>query len=296
MSSGPTHIYISGPMRNRDGFNFPAFFEAEAALREEFPEADICNPAREDVVRYRLQHLLEADPTGLLAGRWLASEIKFDVDDLREALSRDLDYVCSHCDLLVLLPDWKVSKGAQAELAAARAIGVRVAEYALGQPFTAPEVQPHTPEAERPGDRDSASPAPRSGEEVRYTSATGGQKGAKLAAFDQISPEIEWELAEHFGKGARKYEAHNFRRGYPWSFSYSALRRHLSDFWRGKRFDSCPPDGRGCRFEDGEAYEPGTCYNHTGSREIICVLWHAMTLAEFELHREEYDDRYVWDA
>ena len=133
-------------------------------------------------------------------------------------------------------------------------------------------------------------------DEVRATSATGGQKGVKLAAFDQISPQIEWELAEHFGMGARKYAAHNFRRGYPWSQSYSAMRRHLADFWAGKEWDECP---EGCPDWEGEHRPNGkrVCRNHTGSRHIVAALWHANTLAEFSHYDKfkEYDDRYVYD-
>lgn len=282
--SDPRYIYVSGPMRGIDGFNFPAFFEAEAALRERYPEADICNPAREDVVRFNLHHLLDEDPTGLSAGRWLMDEAEFGPKELREALGGDLDYICRYADLIVLLPGWENSSGATAELAAAKALGTNVMTVTVN-------AVPVTDDPETKWER------PTGREEVRVTSATGGQKGTKLAAFDQISPTIEWELAEHFGKGARKYAAHNFRNGYPWSLSYSALRRHLSDFWAGEEFDTCPADGAGCRRDDGEDYEPGTCYNHTGSRHIIAALWHASVLAEFSRYAKfkEYDDRYVYD-
>jgi hypothetical protein len=297
-------------MRAHDGFNFPAFFAAEKVVREWFPDAVICNPARTDVNRYQLQRLLEEDPTGLSAGRWIKDEIQFNDDDLREALGSDLAFICSHCDLLLLLEGWETSKGALAERAAAEALGVRVAEIDVWG--TGASVRPAVPldgfvphpEAARPGDRDSGAVAgdsdpawfpPRtSGEEVRVTSATGGQKGTKLAAFDQISPEVEWLVAEHFGKGARKYDAHNFRKGYPWSLSYSALRRHLADFWAGKEYDVC---SERCEFlgEYGDEGHGPTCRNHTGSLHIVCAIWHTMVLTEFFLHRKEYDDRYVYE-
>jgi len=281
----PRHIYVSGPMRNRDGFNFPAFFEAEAALRLRFPEADICNPAREDVVRFGLQHLLDEDPTWLLAGRYLMDTAEFGEAELRQALGGDLAYICEHADMIVMLAGWEGSSGAKCELATAEALGITVAHALpndqIGQPVKAVKARPDG--------------------EVRATSKTGGQKGVKLAAFDQISPAIEWELAEHFGKGARKYDAHNFRNGYPWSQSFSALRRHLADFWMGKEYDTCPEDGHGCRHTDiaGNPFEsePGTCFNHTGSRHIVAVIWHSMVLAEFSRFNKfkEYDDRYVYE-
>jgi hypothetical protein len=295
----PTHIYVSGPMRNRDGFNFPLFFAVEAELHRLFPEADICNPAREDVVRFGLHDMLIGDPTGLTAGRWLMDGAEFGEAELRDALGRDLAYITQHCDLIVMLPEWEGSKGATCERATALALGVEVvyAKVPEGQiadlsPSPEPDAQSPTETAQDAPGPVSASPAARS--EVRVTSATGGQKGTKLAAFDQVSPEVEVLVAEHFGKGARKYDAHNFRKGYPWSLSYSALRRHLAAFWAGEEYDNCPEDGAGCVHRDGEAYEPGTCYNHTGSLHIVAVVWHAMVLTEFYLHRGEYDDRYVY--
>lgn len=309
----PTHIYISGPMRGIDGFNFPAFFEAERLLRQHFPDADICNPAREDCIRFRMQKCLSKDPTGLIAGRYLQHnpDHPFTEDDLRAALRTDLTYITTHCNLVVLLAGWENSKGARAEAATAEALGIPVV---LAEGLGEVTVDGST------GDPVVVAPAPVSvaltvdntsglgtynvgGEgEVRLVSATGGEKGSKLAAFDQISPVIEWELAEHFGKGARKYAAHNFRNGYAWSLSYSALRRHLAEFWSGKEWDVCPADHHGCRYEEGVTYaetEHGeTCYNHTGSRVIVAVIWHAMVLAEFSRFAKfkEYDDRYVYEA
>lgn len=293
----PRHIYISGPMRAIDGFNFPAFFEAEEYLRALYPKADICNPAREDVVRFGLHGLLLEDPTGLLAGRHLQQESGFGEDELRDALGRDLEFICRMCDLIVLLPGWRESKGALAELAACQAIGITYSEYHPQEAQEGPSEVPSPAADQGPTEALEASEGRHSAshaDEIRVTSASGGQKGTKLAAFDQISPEVEWLVAEHFGKGARKYDAHNFRKGYPWSLSYSALRRHLADFWAGKEYDVCPD---GCTTWEGETSEHGrVCINHTGSLHIVCVIWHAMVLTEFFLHHKHYDDRYHYDA
>lgn len=306
-------IYISGPMRGYDGSNFPAFFEAEEALRKvHAADAEIMNPARSDVEAFDLHEMMDLDPTGLEAGRALTGDFALSTTELQEALTRDLVFICNGCDLLVLLPGWEKSKGALAEKATAEALGIEIREFQGahdgGYVWTSPEADTGVCETSEPSmaqlltDAASASwrpvPAPhalRSGEEVRVTSETGGQKGSKLAAFDQISPEIEWLVAEHFGKGARKYDAHNFRRGYPWSLSYSALRRHLADFWAGKEYDVCLD---GCEFygEHGDEGHGPTCRNHTGSLHIVCAIWHTMVLTEFFLHRKEYDDRYVYET
>ena len=280
------NIYVAGPMRGHEAFNFPAFFEAEKRLRGTYPGAFIFNPAREDVLRKGLLDMYADDPTGRLCGEYLQSNGTFTEEDLREALGQDLDFICERCDLLYLLPGWETSKGACAEEATARALGIEVC-YPKETEVTFPKV----------GQREFVA-----GGEQRVVSVTGGAKGTKLAAFDQISPEVEWLVAEHFGKGARKYEAHNFRRGYPWSLSYSALRRHLAEFWMGHLYDVCPADGHGCQIthpttgEDTREETPNgwTCYNHTGSLHIVAVIWHAMVLTEFLIHHKEYDDRYVY--
>lgn len=108
---------------------------------------------------------------------------------------------------------------------------------------------------------------------------TGGEKAQKLARFDLIPAEPLWELAEHFGKGARKYADRNWERGYKWSLSFGALSRHLQLWWMGEDFDVCNKD---C---------PAECSQHTGSHHLIAVVWHAMALRFFTLHHPVGDDR-----
>jgi len=113
-------------------------------------------------------------------------------------------------------------------------------------------------------------------EEVRVTNdKTGGAKGAKPARFDLIPADALWELAEHYGKGAAKYQAdedglENWRNGYNWSLTLAALARHFFSVLNGEDIDE-----------------------ETGSKHIIAVAWHALTLAHF-MNREdlrEWDDR-----
>lgn len=133
--------------------------------------------------------------------------------------------------------------------------------------------------------------------EVRTTSSTGGQKGTKLARFDLIPIGPLTELARHYGRGALKYANHQWRNGYEWSKSYSALQRHLTAFWNGQDLDTCPSNLEGCAFvtSEGEPFEgvPGvSCYNHTGGHHLDAVMWHAFTLREFYNTYPEHDDRY----
>ena len=134
--------------------------------------------------------------------------------------------------------------------------------------------------------------------EIRSTSSTGGQKGVKLQRFDLIPVGPLTDLAEHFGMGALKYAEHQWRKGYEWSKSYSALSRHLNLFWAGEDYDVCSNDPNGCAHITAEGKEyvpvrPDTCYNHTGSHHLIAVAWHAFVLKEFFDTHSEHDDRYL---
>ena len=135
--------------------------------------------------------------------------------------------------------------------------------------------------------------------EVRSTSSTGGQKGVKDQRFDLIPIGPLTELAEHYGRGARKYAPHQWRKGYEWSKSYAAIQRHLTAFWEGEDYDTCPEDKHGCQFitNEGEPFvdlTEDTCYNHTGSHHLACVAWHTFALMEFKNTFPEHDDRYVF--
>jgi len=117
-------------------------------------------------------------------------------------------------------------------------------------------------------DRKAATKTTQSGE-VRVTDpTTGGQKGSKLAEFAMIPPKPLWELAEHFGKGAQKYSSNNWCKGYKWSYSYSALQRHLNQFWSGEDIDP-----------------------ETNSKHMIAAAWHCLALAWFMDNRKSLDNR-----
>lgn len=133
--------------------------------------------------------------------------------------------------------------------------------------------------------------------EERTTSSTGGQKGVKLARFDLIPAGPLKELAEHYGRGARKYDNHQWRQGYEWSKSIGAIGRHFNDFMAGKDYDVCSNEPDNCKFTDAEGneyvpIEPNTCFNHTGSHHMVAVAWHSFLLLEFKDTHPGHDDRY----
>ena len=97
---------------------------------------------------------------------------------------------------------------------------------------------------------------------------TGGRKEIKLARFDLLPVGPLTELAEHYGKGAFKYESRNWEKGDDWSNSFAAALRHAFQFWAGEDTDE-----------------------ETGSKHVIAAAWHFLALAEFMETHKEKDDR-----
>ena len=76
-------------------------------------------------------------------------------------------------------------------------------------------------------------------------------------------------VAQLYGNGAEKYEAHNWRKGYEWSKSYAALQRHASLFWQGEDIDD-------------EMQLP----------HMAAVVFHALALITFMKEQPNFDDRF----
>lgn len=104
--------------------------------------------------------------------------------------------------------------------------------------------------------------------EVRVTSATGGQKGKKPEAFGGGDPLSYIELAKVYAMGEAKYDRYNYLKGYAWSLSVDALFRHLFAFL------------------SGEDRDPESGLLHTSH-----VAWHAQALTSFQLRGVGTDDR-----
>lgn len=137
--------------------------------------------------------------------------------------------------------------------------------------------------------------------EVRTTSSTGGQKGVKLERHSLIPARPLRLLAEHYGKGAKKYAVHQWREGIEWDKLFDAHQRHTWTFWEGEDYDICPPDRKGCApWPDDESTIPmaerdyeETCYNHTGSLHLINAVWMLFTLIEEYYTFPQHDNRYI---
>lgn len=95
-----TRVYLAGPMRGKPDLNRAAFAEAAARLRG--LGLTVFSPA-------------EADEQS-------------DNSDIRAVFRRDVDALLG-CDMVVMLPGWEQSRGAVAERALAKAVGMPRVEY-----------------------------------------------------------------------------------------------------------------------------------------------------------------------
>jgi hypothetical protein len=97
---------------------------------------------------------------------------------------------------------------------------------------------------------------------------TGGEKGRKLEEYALIPPAPLAELARVYGFGAKKYEPNNWRKGYRWNLSISALYRHIEAWRQGETHDS-----------------------ESGLHHLAHAMFHLNTLMEFERLQLGTDDR-----
>lgn len=114
-------------------------------------------------------------------------------------------------------------------------------------------------------------------DEIRITDpSTGGQKGSKASQFFDAPAQALLMLGEVYGKGAEKYDHHNYRKGYKWSLSYNALFRHVFASMAGEDIDP-----------------------ESGLPHMAHAAWHCLTLTQFLLdkqsgaHPASLDDRFL---
>lgn len=101
--------------------------------------------------------------------------------------------------------------------------------------------------------------------------------------LELISPIAMEGLAGILTFGAKKYAAHNWRKGMAWSRALGSLKRHLNEFEKGIDYD---------RDDNCEGCKNGSCLNHTGLLHIDQVLCNAMFLSEYARTHKELDDRH----
>ena len=108
-------IYVAGPMRGFENYNYPAFDRCARVLRDQ--GWNVINPAE-----------LDRDQ-----GKPISSAYDFDPDNcyedhefMRSALRRDMVAIGEECTAIYMMSGWEKSKGANAELALARALGIKI--------------------------------------------------------------------------------------------------------------------------------------------------------------------------
>lgn len=101
-------VYLAGPMSGIEDYNFPAFFKYAKVLEDQ--GHTVFNPAQNDLDNWK-------DLEGVKKHA-----------NYRDCLGQDLNWICYHAEAIALIPGWEKSKGVQAELATARAIGLEVIE------------------------------------------------------------------------------------------------------------------------------------------------------------------------
>lgn len=114
-------VYLAGPMTGLPSFNFPTFLNVAKQLRKKGYEV-FC-PAEHDIKMHGTDFMKypgfeEGDSSELCK--------HYSGFDIRETLSADTQWICHEADMLMMLPGWSLSKGAQAEYWLARAIGLEV--------------------------------------------------------------------------------------------------------------------------------------------------------------------------
>jgi hypothetical protein len=109
-------IYLAGPMSGIPYFNFPAFTVAAQNLRNQ--NYTVFSPHEKDIERLGFDFSVQC-PNGN------PEELKKFGFSLRMALRDDLVYICEEADGIALMPGWENSKGANAEWATAKALGLQ---------------------------------------------------------------------------------------------------------------------------------------------------------------------------
>ena len=254
MNNEPKRVYLAGKMRGVKDFNFPAFHAAAADLRR--AGYDVFNPAEHDEGKHGKG--FQRSETGDL------NDIAHTAFNLRQTLKEDLSWIADNADYIAVLPGWEESKGASAEVALARAIGIEVIRI-VGMDGPPPFISNGVSDLRMQAGRLSEVTCP--GEQRITNAATGGQKGVKLERFDLIPAEPLEELARVYGRGAKKYQDDNWRKGYSWKLSFGAMMRHAWAFWRGESHDEL------------------------GNHHLACAAWHCFTLMWYEQNRKSLDDR-----
>jgi hypothetical protein len=210
-----TSIYIAGPMKGIPLFNFPAFDKARDEINK-WSECVAVSPA--DIDR-----AYGFDPS-FLPDDYDWNLIPPSAGTRDEIIKRDIDALIS-CDEIYMLPGWKTSSGAKAELHLARWSGKTVR---------------HHPDAENPHlgyaaqEADFIHPPQSQKRQVNPKDSVGCTK----PPLHCIPTPVLFEVGMGMFEGGWKYREANWRKiGVRASIYYDAAMRHLIAWWEGEDID-----------------------------------------------------------
>mgnify|MGYP000005629026 FL=1 len=108
-------IYVAGPMRGHHDYNYPAFDRQTRVLKAQGWK--VVNPADMDRSQFQPDNSPhDFDP-----------DINYeDQEFMRDALKRDMVAICDDCTAIYMMAGWESSKGAKAEHALAKALGLDI--------------------------------------------------------------------------------------------------------------------------------------------------------------------------
>ena len=108
-------IYVAGPMRGYENFNFPAFDRQTRILKKQ--GWGVVNPAEMDRQSgLPCNEPMEFDPATNYNDR----------EFMRDALKRDMIIICEECTAIYMMSNWESSRGAKAEYHLAKALGLDI--------------------------------------------------------------------------------------------------------------------------------------------------------------------------
>ena len=110
-------IYLAGPMRGHEFYNFPGFHYKAQELS--INGWNVFDPARVDCITLGIVELYDQK-------KWQeVHELVVKHVAERDAFTRDIQFIINHADAVYMMAGWENSRGAQAEWAIARAIGLQ---------------------------------------------------------------------------------------------------------------------------------------------------------------------------
>lgn len=217
-------IYLIGPMSGIPSFNYPAFVAAAEYLRGQGFEVqsptDLDDQATFDAAMASSDGKIDAPVNGVSYEGFLAKSI-----------ARILTW---KPDMLVALPDWEASNGAQKEALVATSLGIPVQRLDDYDPIVG------FPLYDAAGNFDT--------NPLRQRAITGAVKDNRgKPNVELLPPEPLEAVGRVLGFGAKKYKPNNWRLGLSWGQTLGSALRHIFAFMRGEDID---PESGECHIDN----------------------------------------------